>query len=93
MSVNGKPARFGRLPRTASDADVARALSDLRELWSPTPRQRAERRLDLAKERMRDAAQAVLDKHPDAARIGDEALEEFTAAQAALRLIDESDHG
>jgi len=68
--------------------DTARAMADLHRLWEPTPRERAEERLRRAKLAMSVAAQAVIDNRPDAAQLGDAALQALTAAQSELASID-----
>ncbi len=88
MTDRPRRERFGRLRFHASDAEIARSLADLRALWAPDPRQRAERRFEAAKARMTAASEAVLRGEPDASEQADAALAEFTAAQAELRRLD-----
>ena len=80
---------MNRRPRTITPAESARALAAVQALFELTPREQAELRVRRAKDRMTEAAQAVLDGHRDAGAIGDEALEELAAARAALALIDQ----
>lgn len=88
MSDRPRRERFGRLPLRASDAEISRALGDLRQLWSPTARGRAERRLEIAKARMTSAAEAAIRRDPDACQRATDALAELTAAQAELEALD-----
>lgn len=79
------------MKRQPTRGHVQAAIRAFATACQPTARERAEIRLQAAKQRMSEAAQAVLDNHPDAARMGDAALEMLTAAKAALALLDQAE--
>lgn len=66
-------------------ADVRHALKTFAMLAQRTPREKAEERMRYAKRLMSEAAQAVIDRAPDAAELGDRARAELEAARTALR--------
>lgn len=73
-------------------ADVRRALQVFKRLAHPTERERAEDRMRRAKAGLTAAAQAVLDRHPQAAELGDHAIAKLLAARAELERLDSQAH-
>lgn len=76
--------------RPPTRGHVEAALRAFRIACRPTERELAETRLLKAKEGMSAAARAIIANAPDAERLANDALEEFTTAQAAIRLLDET---
>lgn len=85
--MTGKPEKFAHLPLHASQAEVAQSLADLRTLWSPSPRQRAERLVADAKAEHTAAAEALLRGDCGAAARADAAHEALVAARARLSML------
>lgn len=74
--------------RPATPQESARALANVRALFSMTPREKAEADLRNAKAMMTTAAQAVIAGSDDAERLGNEAVVALQAAQAELERLD-----
>jgi hypothetical protein len=75
--------------RPATAAESRRALADLRQLFQVSPRMKAEARFERAKAEYTDATEALMRQDAGSIERADAALEEFTAARAALALMDE----
>ena len=67
---------------------VAQSLELMRRLCEPTPREKAEQRIRRAKADMTRAAQAVLDRDPEAPEMAERAMASLRTAQEEIERLD-----